>query len=145
MGCWNGTDGITGASITAGEDCYALIGFRAGGFFKPVYFPILGKYNDYGQIEDIDIQSGEFVEMLKFLNKMKSDGSIVAEEDSRQAESDPKTIYDWINCAERGTLNHIDRESIEPVELILLSKDIYDKAVEMGKKAETWRGVSQSF
>lgn len=64
MGCWNGTCGLTNLPILAGEEVYVfpiLDVERKGkqydlcyatGFFKPLLVPFVGKYNDYGAVED---------------------------------------------------------------------------------------------
>ena len=69
MGCWNGTCMISNLPILAGEETKLVFLFSphrekvtltnasghyyATDFLKPAFFPITGKYNDYGVIEDI--------------------------------------------------------------------------------------------
>ncbi len=95
MGCWLGTDGITGSSIREGEDTYALICLQREEVYCPVYFPILGKYNDYGQIEDIDARPGDFTSdrLLKYLNRIKKNKQIYRREDARDGTTRTKDIF----------------------------------------------------
>jgi len=148
MGCWLGTDGITGASIADGEDCYALICFQRGGVYMPVYFPILGKYDELGKIEDIDMGPGGFIhdELLKYLNGKKKSKSIFISKDSRDGDIKSKTIPDWIENAERQNFAWKREWPEDPdgtVELVLFAKDVFDKAVEVGKKTELWNGPTR--
>ncbi len=145
MGCWLGTDGITGAAISEGEDCYALICLQREGKYFPVYFPILGKYDDYGKIEDIGVRHGDFLsdEFLKYLNGKKENKSIFIHADSRDGDIETKTILDWIENAERSNFAWKREWHDSPdgtVELVLFAKDVFDKAVEMGKRTEMWNG-----
>lgn len=65
MGCWNGTDLITGMSINSGDRIGIIL--LAGNPYKeyktthypsdtwqPVFAPIFGEYDDYGSIENIE-------------------------------------------------------------------------------------------
>ena len=65
MGCWNGTDLITGMSINSGDRIGIIL--LAGNPYKeyttthypsdtwqPVFAPIFGEYDDYGSIDEIE-------------------------------------------------------------------------------------------
>lgn len=80
MGCWNGTCGLSQLPIGAGDDVVLFVleqkheGFGGGinGFcyatdlYAPVMMPILGKYNDYGSVEDMQPGSEH---LLEFFNR----------------------------------------------------------------------------
>jgi len=146
MGCWLGTDGITGATIREGEDCYALI--VAGGYMS-IMFPFLGKYDELGKIEDLDARPGDFVpdETLKYLNRLKDDKSIYINKDSRDGDIKmEESISDWLENSERQNLSwrrtaHKEKDS--PINLVLFSKDVFEKAIEIGKKAKLWTGSTR--
>ena len=64
MGCFNMTGGISHLPMRYGDEIVAIIGlynpktsygkeFCPGYDFTPLFFPVVGKYNDYGNIEDI--------------------------------------------------------------------------------------------
>ena len=64
MGCFNMTGGISHLPMRYGDEIVAIIGlynpktsygqeFCPGYDFTPLFFPVVGKYNDYGSIEDI--------------------------------------------------------------------------------------------
>jgi hypothetical protein len=140
MGCWLGTDGITGASIIEGEECYALICSVVDGIYRPLFLPVLGKYNDYGSITDIVPNPFVHEEMLKYLKKLMHIGQIVRGPDSRFKFNN---IDEFLRDAERGHLkwkdDHLPTEG-EKIDLVLFSKDVFDKAVEMGKNVKWWDG-----
>jgi hypothetical protein len=67
MGCWNGTCFLSHLPIHAGEEIKIIFLEKTDGeaftnntgvcypntFFRPIYFPISGRYDDYGGIEDV--------------------------------------------------------------------------------------------
>jgi hypothetical protein len=67
MGCWNGTCFLSHLPIHAGEEIKIIFLEKtdeeaftnntgvcySNTFFRPIYFPISGKYDDYGGIEDV--------------------------------------------------------------------------------------------
>lgn len=64
MGCFNMTGGISHLPMRAGDEIVAIIGFYnpktsygqefcPGYDFTPLFFPVVGEYNDYGNIEYI--------------------------------------------------------------------------------------------
>ena len=76
MGCWNETCMLTHLPIQGDEDtvCF-LIAERLGekdtchcdGVFAPISLPLLGKYDDYGRLKNIN-PSHEFLEVLSKVN-----------------------------------------------------------------------------
>ena len=69
MGSWNGTCGVTHLPIYSGDDVVLLFLTNGGAkdfsngmiypnqSWSPCFFPVYGKYDDYGSVEEIDESS----------------------------------------------------------------------------------------
>ena len=110
MGCFNMTGGISHLPMICGDEIVAIIGFYntktsygeefcPGYDFTPLFFPVVGEYNDYGSIEYIkeDYNSNyikEFFECdnLKELFQVIDDGAV-----GRYMRSKEKKLWRKIN------------------------------------------------
>lgn len=72
MGCWNETCMLTNLPILTGDEVIAFLiqrnympnaGCNPDGNFRPITLPIVGRYDDYGGLEDIEKNSA----MLRLL------------------------------------------------------------------------------
>lgn len=85
MGCWNQTCGLTQLPIHAGDEVVLFILHKnefnndsnsfcySTDLWKPLFYPVYGKYNDYGGIEDITNDDGV---LTNFFKSMVEDGDI---------------------------------------------------------------------
>lgn len=88
MGCWNETCGLSHLPIKYKEDVRFVILFEVNGHkrkegiyyndeYAPLCLPMSGKYNDYGSIENVDIELSITLELLKNLKLfIKNDGYV---------------------------------------------------------------------
>lgn len=128
MGCWNQTCGLTQLPIRCGEEvsCYVLVKNKyaedgGGGFcysngqYKPMIPPIVGKYNDYGSIENIDSKYDYLYEYL--MSQLKNGNLKFVDEDAKE----PKNLEEFIYNIERG---YINTKEEQPLGFMLIHKEL---------------------
>lgn len=144
MGCWNGTCMISNLPILAGEEIKLVILYSPTGQIKglsnlsgfcystdllrPAFFPLTGKYNDYGMIEEI--VEDWCLELTTNILK-KHYPKIMTERRSDVKEFQDYTIYDFLEGIERGSLKVSVNNEFEwsPFSFVMIRKDIWDGIV----------------
>jgi hypothetical protein len=147
MGCWNGTCFLSHLPIHAGEEIKIIFLEKtneeaftnntgvcySNTFFKPIYFPISGRYDDYGGIEDVkmDYITTQGLDIFKkYIGGEKSDLIYI---DSRE-----KAEWSWENIwrsIERniGTFYLEDEDDDvnfgENIIGIMIRQDVWDRVV----------------
>lgn len=156
MGCWNGTCGISQMSIPAGEKvkCFLLLQSDYNGalngagqcystaYFRPWFFPVTAEYNDYGSIENIEMDwHAEY--MLKTFQKWLADGTVKLLGDESEINSPDidkfETLENVFDCVERGGLVFKSSKAkrgdgIRKIGIFMVLTDVYDSLVETGDK-----------
>lgn len=122
MGCWNGTCSISQLPILAGTKVKTILllqsEFAHGiggsgtcyitGYFRPWFFPVTAEYNDYGSIENIEMDwNAQY--MLETFQKWLKDGEVkILENDECEINSSDIEQFDKLedvfDCVERGAL-----------------------------------------
>lgn len=143
MGCWNETCMMTHLPIFYGEPAaVVLIAERpapgsmvyADGTFAPVSLPILGNYDDYGRLEDIEyddkalmlLAETPFISMEEHGNKPGKPIDL----SGLQTESDwEDTIIGLIEKAGHNGLAIQFKNDLQPVYPAFFRRDFFDRAV----------------
>lgn len=153
MGCWNGTCMISNLPIFDGDEIKLVIleapykydkfvnvlgvdGYvNVNDLLRPSFYPITGVYNDYGGIEDIQMDwSSEFLQeflMRKYSNMIVEDKTVSV------------NIDHFLNGIERGSLKLIlkngDIIDKPPFSSVMIRKDIWDGIVESEQHEKLYR------
>ncbi len=157
MGCWNGSCMISGLSISPGDKTVAFPMVLINGEWVPVALPFVGKYNDYGSIENIEENiytknftnwflknygfSKNYDEMLKDkkVSEIPPEKSIWIKHQFEYSTDDKKieTISDILNILEREGCRKDVCEirgycgGYNSFSLCLAHYDVYKKVIEM--------------
>lgn len=132
MGCWNATCYISKLPIHAGEKVAVILTRKAlaesddsphkcypAESYIPFGYPIFGKYNDYGGIEDIE-NAEDVLEYLTSVKIYDNDNNIV-EITSENLESQVNEIL-YSNCTVEEEKCHLDG--------FFVLKDLYELLIE---------------
>lgn len=145
MGCWNETDLLTSLPILSGDPVVLiLLGTVSCAQMYPISFPIRGKYNDYGSIEDVVVDTASQA-TLKIINDKFTDGSWKFTEEAverakgyRMSTELPfKTMEEVIDLIERGYIQMYNPvHSVIPeypkytrISFSMLHEKIYQRAI----------------
>lgn len=141
MGCWSGTDSITGLPINHGDKCrvflitkqnYADVADDGGGYcsshdvWYPRGFGVLGEYDDYGGLEKIE----ENLHTDILLNGLKKDVVPYKAKNEWDKDFSPKNIRNIgqiINRAERNKVKVYDGESTYETAKLYASIDAHKR------------------
>lgn len=162
MGCWSGTCFLSHLPIESGDKIKIIFlkKNRYGGsftnntgvsnpdtFFKPIYFPISGKYDDYGGIECVENDLISEAGLLLFKHEIGAQNSQTLFTESRQKDL---SEWSWENAwrsLERGIGKfHLDSED-EDIEFgqdligIMIRQDVWEAVVKIQLDTEYgWSG-----
>jgi len=117
MGSWNGTCQMSHLPIRAGDKIVLIPTYSKYGT-KPIGLPIIGKYNDYGSIENIDNMEVANV----FWRHMKAG---IQSSDIKCNSKDLGDIYKVLDSVERGNVKY----GGEGVGLVMFHKAVFDSVV----------------
>lgn len=144
MGCWNQTCSLTNLPITAGDEIVLiplvenfgkpLVGLRydTNDNYEVLGFPIYGKYNDYGGIENTSTNKYNFeffqqLEMHEYVSYGKTDTS-------KPIEFIPDKFETFLNdhiCEESTYI--IYKDEVKNFNYMMVHKELYNKLIdEMG-------------
>jgi hypothetical protein len=151
MGSWNETCAISNLPILAGDDVKLLLLKRSpyaddmGRYngvanateqFIPILSPISGKYNDYGNIEDI-VEDSSYELLNNFLTKNHT--NMVDDDGESTTDFDLETVIDSIAQYELKHMVHINGNEYS-YNFILIHSKIWDGLV-AGLKNETYHHI----
>jgi len=144
MGSWNGTCGLTQMAIQRGEEvvCYIIAEnafyYRkdcyGGGFsyskdlFKPVAIPIVGQYDEYGGLMNVDSKYDVVLEA--FIDAIQSENVKIEEG------KEPDSIEKLIRYIQEGKVYLSVGDKKFMLGLMMFHKEIHDKLVKHQGKTE---------
>jgi len=118
MGCWNETCALSSLPIQEGEEI-VLVLLREPclpdfhNLYKPIFLPIIGTYNNYGGIENIqDTESSKLISV-----KFKSLNDKIHQENQYEAAFFHKDIYDEVL---ENVSNRIPHKQEKPIYNLML-------------------------
>ena len=141
MGCWNGTCMISKLPIMSGEPVVGL--FLVGGIFSrsnvdgrsyptdlwsPIGLPIRGRYNDYGNIEEVE--PGHEKTLKVILKKIQASPYIDPDNECHQFKM-PTDIDELLEQVERGYAGYKGYKNFQ-LGLALVRQEVWDFASEAG-------------
>jgi hypothetical protein len=122
MGCWNATCGVSQLPIVAGTKVKTFLLLQSQfadkiggsntcyntGYFRPWFFPVTAKYNDYGSIENIE-EDWNSKYMLTTFQRWLAEGEVKILSSDKCEINSPgirkfKTLSQVFDCVERGAL-----------------------------------------
>lgn len=106
MGCWNGTCQVSGLSIFAGDEIVAIPLVLNRGEYQPLMRPVMGKYNDYGSIEDIEPNPHFDAYFKKALSMMVRTTETVEDEFGIDKPVEPTEGSIWLGPKAERALDH---------------------------------------
>lgn len=122
MGCWNGTCGVSQIPILSGMKVKAYLILQSpyaeaiGGagvcyttaHFRPWFLPVNAEYNDYGSVENIEMDWNASYMLSKFQQWLKKGDVRILENDECEINSPDiekfTKLEDVFDCVERGAL-----------------------------------------
>jgi hypothetical protein len=154
MGCWNETDALTQLPILAGAPVKVFIlvqGYEAASIcycsdaWEPLCFPISGKYDDYGMIEDIKEDWNTAV-ILAHCNKLLQEGrwqisergKEMAKYDKEETSPPYASISMLLHAIEREYLVAI-KNQIKQLSLSMMHDEIYEAALAVSDFPDKYR------
>lgn len=163
MGCWNGTCGVSQMSIPSGEKvkCFLLLQSEfskevngAGqcystAYFRPWFFPVTAEYNDYGSIQNIEMD-WHAKHMLEQFQIWLNDGNVELLGDDSEINSPDidkfETLENVFDCVERGGIvfktaqkpqkPSCDSQSLK-IGMFMILESVFDTLVTEGKRQIT--------
>lgn len=134
MGCWNGSCNLTNVSISHNDEVVGIIvklNMVSGNacyintHSAPEYLPVVGKYNDYGAMEDIKKDfNTKFI--CKEINTLLKNENIEKRFDDYYYKGEDLDIEGVITLVERGL--HLDGIDYG---LSMVIKDVYDEMTDV--------------
>lgn len=135
MGCWNGTCGLTQLPINCGnkvivfplkqtsyEDLSSVGGalYYSNDIFTPISIPVIGEYNDYGALENIE--DGEKV--YEYFVSLIDDGKLTMD---LKETARPSNIEELITAIKRGAIKGISFMMVHYEAYIRVMEEAYDR------------------
>lgn len=144
MGCWNGTCGISQLPIRAGAKVKTFLMLQSEfsnsicgsgvcyttAYFRPWFLPVIAEYNDYGSIENIQVDWNSTYMLETFRNWLK-EGKVKLLGDEAEI-NDPgidnfETLENVFDCVERGALVYKHgKETFLKIGMFMVLENIYD-------------------
>lgn len=168
MGCWRATCGLSNLPIHENDEVVAFLlkekslsELRGGQFhavddlYIPISAPIIGKYDGYGSIKDIDEKYSDLIlkQVRSFFKENISSDTLSIKSNTSSIDIEVASIEDIVYEFERGNIIQVaNKEIIELYAqsgefhkgyyftgLILFHKDIYDKLINLKSSSNLFK------